>query len=602
MQSLGAKLSKSLGDHVTHYIVPQTLNESLSKRILAAELLGLSVVSPSWVKRCTEEKQKISETDFIVKGSLRVMSDSEVNLSSLQCLGEVGSEQWMSKLVSGGQILGGAGQQTDPLHHTTNPQPASTWTFPSNESMGNLPRAQSTGTIQSSATAGPTIFIPSFREIELPVITAEVMEKAQKRRRSERICDLIESDSDSDSDVFPSSSLAKRNKASEMESWDVISKISANQLIPVIHNPGKDGDMLEITPFAPSSSSGGSGLIVVGPKRGGGSGIHGLTMKGKKEGKGKGKDLEKDKSVKTKGKDRDREVPKINRETQKSNKTNKFANTVSAKPVRNSNPPVYTIGILDTPFLSLFFTPVLFYFILDELEDPPVPSYTKPVSKVVIAITGFDDHERDKIALLAALRKFIKTPKKEVLPIPRAVNTTTCAGADDNNGINHGNNDAVIEEKAQEYADRANAGAHAAEIEEPKQQQQQDEFKSSGEENMPVTSTLCSASAASGAGAAASTPAAPEPAPSKDSAESVDSHAMKRGRGRPPISAAEKAVRGTSTTKSTTSSTNNSSVKRSGINWEVAPTESSVSIILDPNDFSIASCTHIIVNSKSKTP
>ena len=164
----------------------------------------------------------------------------------------------------------------------------------------------------------------------------------------------------------------------------------------------------------------------------------------------------------------------------------------------------------------------------------------------------------------------------------------------------------MIEEKAQEYADRANAGAHAAEIEEPKQQQQQDEFKSSGEENMPVTSTLCSASAASaaasGAGATASTPAAPEPAPSKDSAESVDSHAMKRGRGRPPISAAEKAVRGTSTTKSTTSSTSNSSVKRSGINWEVAPTESSVSIILDPNDFGIASCTHIIVNSKSKTP
>lgn len=59
--SLGATVSKSLAEGITHFVT----SNSSKKRIMAAELMDILVVSPLWLEQCKESGEKVPEEDFL---------------------------------------------------------------------------------------------------------------------------------------------------------------------------------------------------------------------------------------------------------------------------------------------------------------------------------------------------------------------------------------------------------------------------------------------------------------------------------------------------------------------------------------------------------
>jgi hypothetical protein len=278
LTSLGAEVTKCFGDHLSYYITtsPTELTSvNIQKRHLAAELLGIPVVSPKWVEQCKVDGKLLDVGQFIVTGRLcatelenptlqgATTAENIPTISDLLVATEPAAEQILrapSRRVSSAALA------AEPLAVTATglPRPISTLSL-----TPSLPRSRS-----ADSVAKAEVLLPSFREIAPPVVPAEVLEKVQKRRRSERICDLQESDSDEE--LF-SSSLKRSKSAAEFESWEAISKISAQVPLQVYYEAGQEGDVLQITPVVLDSGA---------RCRATASGIKGLTVKGKKEQKG----------------------------------------------------------------------------------------------------------------------------------------------------------------------------------------------------------------------------------------------------------------------------------------------------------------------------
>jgi hypothetical protein len=234
LTSLGAEVTKCFGDHLSYYITtsPTILTSlNIQKRHLAAELLGIPVVSPTWVEQCKVGGKLLDVGQFTVTGRLCA---TELDNPTLQGVTTTENMPAISDLLVatepaaevGGQTLrapsrrvSSAALAAEPLAVVTTglPRPISAASMAS-----SLPRSRS-----ADSVAKAEVLLPSFREIAPPVVPAEVLEKVQKRRRSERICDLQESDSDEE--LF-SSSLKRSKSAAEFESWEAVSKISAGVL------------------------------------------------------------------------------------------------------------------------------------------------------------------------------------------------------------------------------------------------------------------------------------------------------------------------------------------------------------------------------------
>jgi hypothetical protein len=301
---------------VAYYVVPSNLVEIVEKRILAAELLGVAVVLPSWVEQCNKSPSHVPPaTEFAVKGSLRatsasplmeaqpstVASDDAVAVKPVRVVEEapaaaVATVDSLCNSVGtdniGFQPVSHASENGNLLQHALVNSKDVDSLASASALIASMSRTRSAESLQQqqqqrqqpSVTVQPAILLPSFREIVPPVVPAEVLEKVQKRRRSERICDLIEDDSDEEffSAGMSSSGSGKRAKGSlDPESWEAVSRISALQELPVIYEPGQEGDVLVIAPIVPSAAASSCSKRAAPA-----SGIQGLSVRGKKDSRG----------------------------------------------------------------------------------------------------------------------------------------------------------------------------------------------------------------------------------------------------------------------------------------------------------------------------
>jgi hypothetical protein len=194
---LGAEVRNCLSQDLTHYICLH-VNE---KKIIAAKLLNLFVIKPEWIVDCYEDESKLSETEY---------EYNDINL-----------EDFFKKN----------------LNLFVNPKTNSS----------SIPRPLSDPKLVN-------IPLPTYREFHLP----EAPENKLVRRRSERICDLKDSD-DSDEDDESSDnevhSHIRNNKASKYQrtvskhperlsasTLEDTMNISAKELLPVVYldRPAED--------------------------------------------------------------------------------------------------------------------------------------------------------------------------------------------------------------------------------------------------------------------------------------------------------------------------------------------------------------------------
>lgn len=320
-------MSTQLGEHITHYIVSfpaaQVINRS-NKRILAAEIMGITVVSPLWVEQCREAYRLAPTVDFAIKGSLfaatsarkrplsvsksstddlvntsprmvehvpnlgrsidspffnssqRIANDTNCEtsntsniaqpvasttrmLSSSSSLVDLGAERALSRNAAG---------SNNSLNRVNTPAPAAPTPVPASAFATNT----TTSTTAAETVNEVVIPLPTFREYIAPVVPATVLEKVQKRRRSERISDLLEDSDDELNDLANETVEAKRARL-EYESWECVRNIPIDVSIPIVFLPGQEGDKLP--PFVLTKSNASTTAK-------GGSGINGLNTKGKK--------------------------------------------------------------------------------------------------------------------------------------------------------------------------------------------------------------------------------------------------------------------------------------------------------------------------------
>jgi hypothetical protein len=194
---LGAEVRNCLSQDLTHYIC-LNVNE---KKIIAAKLLNLFVIKPKWIVDCYEDQSKLSETEY---------EYNDINL-----------EDFFKKNLS---------LFVNPKTNSSSiPRPLS------DPKLVNIP-------------------LPTYREFHLP----EAPENKLVRRRSERICDLKDSD-DSDEDDESSDnevhSHIRNNKASKYQrnvskhperlsgsTLEDTMNISVKELLPVVYldRPAED--------------------------------------------------------------------------------------------------------------------------------------------------------------------------------------------------------------------------------------------------------------------------------------------------------------------------------------------------------------------------
>lgn len=76
MRDLGAQIVETLGESVTHFICSGASFRRNSKRAQAAVLLDVPVVSPLWIEKCRESGTKVNEEEFLVSLTSQVTNKS----------------------------------------------------------------------------------------------------------------------------------------------------------------------------------------------------------------------------------------------------------------------------------------------------------------------------------------------------------------------------------------------------------------------------------------------------------------------------------------------------------------------------------------------
>lgn len=258
------------------------------------------------MEQCREANQLIPVAEFTIKGSLFAATTAQKHvLSTEQGSGTESAAIEASHIAehqpklnsshndcpSGNEML-----QTDQLSSSKR-----ALSCPSKlAELGAAASSSNTSYLQAAGKAGSSISslngtssavvaemasevvipLPTFREYVAPVVPLTVLEIAQKRRRSERISDLMEDDSDEEvlqgTDCIHYEGNGHHAKKSKMdfESWEAVRNIPIDLSIPIIYLPGEEGDKLP--PFVLTKSACHSTTAK------GGSGIKGLDHKGKK--------------------------------------------------------------------------------------------------------------------------------------------------------------------------------------------------------------------------------------------------------------------------------------------------------------------------------
>ena len=271
--SLGAAISPSFGEHLTHLITIQPSLEgtdTLNKRILAAELLDIFVVSVEWLEQCKSTNQKANELDFRITSSLfAAVRATKQGLIQNQSTTNLHVDQQDCKRLSGDANNPSRFSRASSHHSIANFEELERVIYDDTDTMLSTIYNPTTATADKSA---PSVPMPTFREYIPPVVPQRVLETVAKRRRSERISDLV---SDTESETESKEEEDDVSKRQKMESWEYVQSISIDSMLPIVFLPGREGDKLP--PFVLHK-----GANAYSTTKNGGSGIQGLGVNGKK--------------------------------------------------------------------------------------------------------------------------------------------------------------------------------------------------------------------------------------------------------------------------------------------------------------------------------
>lgn len=206
LKSLGATVSESFGDHLTHYICTETA--STERRIKASMALGISVVSPLWVEQCSECKMIVPEEDFSLihdpnqkHSSSKSSSLSMVNPSSSEPE-RPGNDSYEKRAVA---TISKANRpiSSKSKPNITQPSPSERSVISTDEDEPAVKLTKPVNARLLPNPAGPVIPLPSFKPYVPPPIL-----KSQTRR-SERIMDIYdESQSEDEYEAVPEDDLS----------------------------------------------------------------------------------------------------------------------------------------------------------------------------------------------------------------------------------------------------------------------------------------------------------------------------------------------------------------------------------------------------------
>lgn len=203
LHSLGGEINHALQENLTHYICE---NVSI-KRILAARFLGIVAVSPKWIVACQSAGKRVDETPFYHTSELVELITSIDGKSSdfVPIMSEPAEKLALALRSINSPLVSSRHTHSSPCsllpnHHHPKSQP------PPSQQAKRIP-------------------LPSYREHCLPRVLPGVF----KRRRSDRIIDMQESDSDEEYDKSISKICTELVGCNENE---IIDK---DEVMPVIY-------------------------------------------------------------------------------------------------------------------------------------------------------------------------------------------------------------------------------------------------------------------------------------------------------------------------------------------------------------------------------
>lgn len=243
LEELGASISPQLSETVTHFV---TSNANL-RRVIAAELMGVMVVSPLWVEQCREAQQRVPESDF---NYLSMAQRENMNrwLQSLPVSQSTGSSGHTAP-VEPMPRRASLDRSIDSPFFSSSQRPFSAVQQGDDDVTGGAADSvAATDSVVSGARTdkqidGAGIPLPSYREYVMPKVNASAL----KRRRSERISDLIEDDDD---DVFANEferyvrKTSSKGPTNKQEELSAVLNIPAENQLPVVVIEGRERDTL----------------------------------------------------------------------------------------------------------------------------------------------------------------------------------------------------------------------------------------------------------------------------------------------------------------------------------------------------------------------
>lgn len=226
LHALGSTTSQVMHEHLTHFICE---NVSI-KRILAARLMGIQVVSPQWIGQCQTEQRRVDESEYGLTSELvELIASIDGNSSEVVPVMSEPAARLANVLRSLDSPFFSCSQSYRSGRESVTETPA--------EFMEEVEEVES-----APALFKPNIPLPTFREYIAPVIEPSEL----KRRRSERLIDLEESDEDdvlhTSSRLSQTSQITSARKKGRAPLYDSV--ILPDVSLPVIYSHEPPGDTL----------------------------------------------------------------------------------------------------------------------------------------------------------------------------------------------------------------------------------------------------------------------------------------------------------------------------------------------------------------------
>lgn len=224
---LGGRVVNHLSERLTHYIC----SNPDPKRLIAAKMLRLFVVSPLWIEQSRELGKRAPEKDFTVTSQLVEDIRIAVRSSALRLPQSEHIREPIPNRAASTRSIDSpffSSSQRDPSTSCSHPIPAP---VPAPVPAGTLSMPSKADHTEDQPFARP-VPIPLFREYKPP----EIKDTSKfARRRSDRLCDLDESDEDDSNDEEFAKEAGENNDSLTLPSLQQVMTIPRNRRLPVIY-------------------------------------------------------------------------------------------------------------------------------------------------------------------------------------------------------------------------------------------------------------------------------------------------------------------------------------------------------------------------------